>query len=430
LGKEAHLLTGFPFKSKEYIDSPDGIRLLRGDNIAQGTLRWENAKRWPLSKVDGLEEYYLRAGDVVLAMDRPWIEAGLKYASVTEQDLPCLLVQRVSRLRGGNKLDTGYLRYLIGSKQFTNYVLAVQTGTAVPHISGGQIKDFEFWCPPLPEQLAIARILGSLDDKIELNRRMNKTLESIAQALFRSWFVDFEPVYAKMADDQLYGLGAEAVTLFPDRMIESEFGAIPEGWDVASVKSLVILRRDRVSPSDFPDENFYYFSFPAYDEGKSPKLEVGFGIRSSKYLVPSGSVLLARLNPRFPKVWMPSFDDAYRPICSTEFLVTMPRGGISREYLYALFSSDAFFNRFGKLVTGTSSSHQRVRQSSFLSMKVVIPPEGLIEAFTRLVKPIYRKVACNRDESKTLAALRDTLLPQLISGEMRVPEAVQIITSR
>ncbi|MDP9312352.1 MAG: restriction endonuclease subunit S [Chloroflexota bacterium] len=103
-------------------------------------------------------------------MDRPWIEAGLKYAAVSEHDLPCLLVQRVARLRARKDLDQRYLRYIIGSANFTNYILGVQTGTAVPHISGNQIKQFKFFRPSLPEQQAIASVLGALDDKIELNR--------------------------------------------------------------------------------------------------------------------------------------------------------------------------------------------------------------------------------------------------------------------
>ena len=198
LGNEVDLLTGFPFKSRDYTEAEDGIKLLRGDNIAQGDLRWGGVKRWPASDTAQHRDYFLEASDVVLAMDRPWIEAGLKYACVSDYDQPCLLVQRVSRLRGGPQLDSGFLRYLIGSREFTHHVLAVQTGTAVPHISGAQIKEFPFRCPPLSEQKAIAEILGSLDAKIELNRRMNETLESLARRLFKSWFVDFDPVRAKM----------------------------------------------------------------------------------------------------------------------------------------------------------------------------------------------------------------------------------------
>ncbi len=108
LGEEVEILTGFPFKSGSYTENPDGIRLLRGDNIGQGVVRWAGAKRWPADDVSQYEPYLLRSGDVILAMDRPWIEAGLKYTALTEHDVPALLVQRVARLRGRDGLDTRY----------------------------------------------------------------------------------------------------------------------------------------------------------------------------------------------------------------------------------------------------------------------------------------------------------------------------------
>ena len=111
------------------------MRLVRGDNIVQSRLRWQNVKRWPVRLLDGLDRYQLVSGDVVLAMDRPWIEAGLKYAWISDHDMPCLLVQRVARLRSReDRIGGSFLRLLIGSPQFTQYVLAIQTGTAVPHI--------------------------------------------------------------------------------------------------------------------------------------------------------------------------------------------------------------------------------------------------------------------------------------------------------
>lgn len=149
LGAEVDLLTGFPFKSDGYTDAEGGIPLVRGDNIVQGEFRWDGVKRWPAVDSDDYAAYQLQDGDVVLAMDRPWIEAGLKYAAISSYDLPCLLVQRTSRIRGGPRLDVGFLRYLIGSREFTQYILAVQTGTAVPHISASQIKAFSFQRPPL-----------------------------------------------------------------------------------------------------------------------------------------------------------------------------------------------------------------------------------------------------------------------------------------
>jgi type I restriction enzyme, S subunit len=120
LGEQVDLLTGFPFKSADYTEDIDGIPLVRGDNVVQGMFRWDDVKRWSRDQTENISEYFLKQGDVVLAMDRPWIEAGLKYARVSEHDIPCLLVQRVSRLRAKTTLDQEFLRYVIGSPEFAN----------------------------------------------------------------------------------------------------------------------------------------------------------------------------------------------------------------------------------------------------------------------------------------------------------------------
>ena len=179
LGKEINLLTGFAFKSKEYTNSTDGISLLRGDNIIQGEFRWQNVKKWPKKDMHIYNKYLLEIGDIVLAMDRTWVKAGLKYAQISEEDVPCLLVQRVARLRAGKNLDSHYLKYLLGSIGFTRYVLSIQTGLGVPHISGKQICDFEFSCPPIEEQKKLANKF----DEIEIN---TKRLTSIYQQKLNS----------------------------------------------------------------------------------------------------------------------------------------------------------------------------------------------------------------------------------------------------
>ncbi len=174
LGAEVNLLSGFPFKSAQYTDSEKDICLLRGDNIVQGLLRWDDVKRWPVCDTAGYESYQLSAGDVVLAMDRPWVKAGLKRAQISSDDLPCLLVQRTARLRGNGSLNNRFMLYLISSDAFSRHILGVQTGIGVPHISGQQIKDFKFLKPPLEEQ---RHIVDELDELAAETQR----LESICQ---------------------------------------------------------------------------------------------------------------------------------------------------------------------------------------------------------------------------------------------------------
>ncbi len=172
LGAEIDLMTGFPFKSNGYTDSDQSIRLLRGDNIVQGALRWDDVKKWTESEINQYIIYQLKEGDVVLAMDRPWVKAGLKHAMISSDNLPCLLVQRTACLRGNKNINNRFLMYLIGSHSFIKHILNNQTGIGVPHISGKQIQNFKFLKPSLSEQ-------NFISDKLDELRSKSQCLEAI-----------------------------------------------------------------------------------------------------------------------------------------------------------------------------------------------------------------------------------------------------------
>jgi type I restriction enzyme, S subunit len=167
LGAEIELMTGFPFKSNRYTESEESIRLLRGDNIVQGSLRWDDVKKWPESEITEFVNYQLRDGDIVLAMDRPWVKSGLKHAMISSDDLPCLLVQRTACIRGTKDIKDRFLMYLIGSHSFIRHILSNQTGIGVPHISGKQIQSFGFSKPPLATQILISDSLDELRTKTQ-----------------------------------------------------------------------------------------------------------------------------------------------------------------------------------------------------------------------------------------------------------------------
>lgn len=224
------LLAGFAFKSTGYSDGQDDVRLLRGDNIAPGRVRWDGVKRWSRENAVGLERYALEPGDVVLAMDRPWIPAGLKVAQVQAADTPSYLVQRVARIRPASREDCSFLFALLSTPEFESYIQNVTTGTAVPHISAKQILDFEFRLPPAYVRAKVGEIVAALNERITLLRETNTTLEAIAQALFKSWFVDFDPVHARARGEQPAGLAPEVAALFPDSFEESALGLVPNGW--------------------------------------------------------------------------------------------------------------------------------------------------------------------------------------------------------
>ena len=301
------------------------------------------------------------------------------------------------------------------------------SGSAQPSLNRNFIHPIEVKVPPVPEQRAIASVLGALDDKIELNRKMSATLKAISRALFKSWFVDFDPVRAK-AEGRDPDLPAEIADLFPDSFEETAHDQIPSGWLTKSIADMAEPSRATINPGNFPDEYFEHYSIPAYDTGRGAIVERGEAIKSNKFLVLTDAVLLSRLNPRTPRIWMPTSTGPRRAICSTEFAVMRPKL-YSREWLYCLFSNQTFCDNLTTMVTGTSGSHQRVRPESLLAIPTIAPAEQVVQTFTSIVGPFLTRVALAQNESLTLAALRDALLPKLISGELRVGEAERVLAA-
>lgn len=226
LGDVAEVFVGYPFRSETF--ATEGVKLLRGDNISQGHIEWTDAVKLPFEFASDFSAFGLGEGDVVLAMDRPWVGAGLKFASVRKQDAGALLVQRTARLRGVGGNKTEFLRYVIASPAFTKYIKGVTTGSLVPHISKEQIQDFLFFLPAASTQQKIATALSTLDAKIDLNHRINAELEALAKTIYDYWFVQFD---------------------FPDahgRPYKSSGGAmvwndtlkreIPAGWEVVVIE--------------------------------------------------------------------------------------------------------------------------------------------------------------------------------------------------
>jgi len=296
----------------------------------------------------------------------------------------------------------------------------LDVGSANPTLNRNHVHPIRTCWPPFRDQKAIADVLGALDDKIELNRRMNATLEAMARALFQSWFVDFDPVRAKLDGVPPPRLGADIAVLFPASFQELATRNVPKGWSVGEVGDVVTIGRAAINPGEFATEEFDHFSLPAFDNGRAPKIEFGSAIMSNKYVVTPNSVLLSKLNPHIPRIWLSDLHPSRRSVCSTEFIVASSKSHMSREYLFSLFTNPEFSRVYGTLVTGTTGSHQRIKPETMLAMRIVIPPPALILAFTNKVKPMIDQVNRNIEQSRTLAELRDTLLPKLLCGELRV----------
>ena len=314
-----------------------------------------------------------------------------------------------------------YVALYLTSPEGQHQLLANTSQVGVPSIAQPvtYLRTLGIPLPPLPEQRAIARILGTLDDKIELNRRMDETLEAMARALFKSWFIDFDPVRAKM-EGRDTGVPRDIADLFPDRLVDSEIGEIPERWEVFRLDQLAKHHTKSTSPARSPGIEYEHFSIPAYDAGRCPMVELGSGIKSNKTLVLKNAVLLSKLNPRIPRVWMPAEAKGRPQVCSTEFLVFTPQPPANRSLLFALFADESFRALLKSMVTGTSKSHQRVPPKALKTQEVLAGSPTVFRAFGEAVEGLLVNSLRNRSEVATLRALRDTLLPKLLSGEIRV----------
>jgi type I restriction enzyme S subunit len=322
--------------------------------------------------------------------------------------------------------DREFLLYCIN--HFTPRIRKFADGTTQPNLNTTIARSLVFPLPPIDQQKAISALLSCLDDKIDLNRRMNETLESMARAIFKSWFVDFDPVRAKAAGRKPAGMDADTAALFPNSLPIGEVSG-PLGWDCKSIESLVRISRQTLTPTQHPGEYFDHYSIPAFDAGRMPVRDAGETILSNKFVVNGHSVLLSKLNPRIPRVWLPQVDSGCRSICSTEFIVLDPAGPNTREFAYCLLGSDPFCERYGGMTTGTSGSHQRVRPDDLYRLQMIVPPMPVIERFTGIARPLLGRVCANRQESVTLTGIRDTLLPKLLSGEIRIRDAEKLVES-
>jgi type I restriction enzyme S subunit len=282
--------------------------------------------------------------------------------------------------------------------------------------------------PSVVEQRAIASVLGVLDDKIEQNRRTAQALEKLARAIFRAWFVDFEPVKAKAAGATSFPSIPQSVfDALPARFVDSAIGPVPKGWEVGAIKDLATLSKAQVKPQEYPEEVFDHFSIPAFDAGMRAVVEPGSAVKSNKFLVVDGCVLLSKLNPRIARTWLPPSSSGKRQIASTEFLVFVPERAMDRHYLYSQFEQREFRDELAQGASGTSNSHQRVRPNDVLKRPVVLPPATVRDAFAEVADPMFALASANHHESGKLAEMRDYLLPKLLSGQIRVRVAERAV---
>ena len=391
-----------------------GFVVIRNQNIRNGRLNLDD-RRYTHKKdfLRRIRRAKPREGDIIFTREAPMGEV-----CRVPEGLECCLGQRQVLLRPRPELSGEYLLYALQSPLVQDQILWNEgTGSTVSNVRIPVLKALNI--PRRPDEEAIAVLLRALDDKIDLNRRMNETLESMARAIFKDWFVDFGPTRAKAEGGEPY-LAPELWNLFPDNLDDADK---PEGWRHWTIADLAVQHRATVAPFENPEQEFEHFSIPAFDAGQYPVLDNGASIKSRKTAIPANVVLLSKLNPNIPRVWIPNPPNGLPQVASTEFLALAPKSPATCSLLYCLFRDAQFRREMEAMVTGTSKSHQRVSPKALVRRRVLAGASDAFEQFDRQASSLLSRVLRNRVEARTLAQTRDILLPKLMSGEIRLSEA-------
>jgi type I restriction enzyme S subunit len=416
LAKSGGSLKTGPFgtllKAREY--TRKGVPLISVGELGHGVFHVDDTTpRVPPEITARLPEYVLREGDIVFARKG----AVDRLARVSKEQAGWFLGSDGIRLRLPDSTDSRFMAYQLQSEAARAWILQHATGTTMPTITQDVISRLPVHVPPLHEQREIARVLGALDAQIALSGRLNQTLEAMARALFKSWFSDFDPVRDKAAGRTPHGLDAQTAQLFSDGFTDSALGPIPRGWQarpLAEVAALNPPRRLKVgAPAPFVE--MASLSTVGHRPASWPRCPAGAGARFQ-----NGDTLLARITPCLENGklgYVDFLDDGQLGWGSAEYIVLCPREPLPKEWGY-LLARDPLFTEFAAQNMEGTTGRQRVTIDALGRYLVALPPAALGQRFGQLVRPLFRQMARSDDTARVLHALRDSLLPQLLRGDL------------
>lgn len=378
---------------------PNGIPFLRSKNVKPFTINLDDIRYISDEFHHRIKKSRLTPGDVLI------VRTGVPGATaVIPNWLPEANCADVVLVRPSSLLNAHYLAYFVNT--VANYHVSAHTvGAVQQHFNVGSAKELLIPLPSRQEQDAIVAVLRAFDGKIELNLKMNDTLEAMAQALFKSWFVDFDPVIAKATGRKPYGMNEATSALFPDRFAESELGLIPEGWRIGHLDDLLILQRGFDLPAMHRREGSYPILAASGFSGTHDEFKVNRpGVTTGRSGL-IGKVFFVHENfwPLNTSLWIKEFRIS-RPVHAYHLL---------KELDFETFNA-------GSAVPTLNRNHVH-------NLQVVIPNRFVIEAFEELGILLFQKCHANEKESLRLASLRDALLPKLLSGEIRVRQAEKLV---
>ena len=404
---------GSQLHTSDYKES--GIPVVMPTNIGDGGIVEDGIARIDQADVDRLSQHKLRFGDIVFSRRGDVT----KNALIGSREIGWFCGTGCLKVRLGNEsvANAKFISHCLRQPEIKDWLTRHAVGATMPNLNTGILSAVPIQLPPLRTQLEIASMLGALDDRIALLRETNATLEAIAQAMFKSWFVDFDPVHANAKGRAPEGMSVATAALFPDSFEESELGLVPRGWKVGTLGDIAKTVKKQLQPSALHSELHYVGlehiprkSLCLSDWGDAE------GLGSAKAAFAKDDILFGKLRPYFHKVVIAPFDG----VCSTDILVcqsTKPAYyGVAAMYLF----SKTLIDYAERLSNGAKMP--RVNWKDLAAYPICVPPEALAANYSEIIKPLISRMMANVHQAQTLANLRDTMLPRLISGQLRIPD--------
>ena len=394
-----------------------GIPVIRGNNLTTDMTRFVDRGFVFVTeeKADELGNCEALPGDLVFTAAGSLGQVGLIPISSLYPRYIISNKQLRARL-DKHHVDPLFAFYWFASPRMIEYVQQRNTGSSVPLINLSVLRALPLPLPPLSEQRAIAHILGTLDDKIELNQRMNATLEEMARALFKSWFVDFDPVRAKI-EGRDTGLPREIADLFPDGFEESAAGEVPVGWGVRGLDETARFLNG-LALQKYPPQNgksLPVIKIAQLRTGETEGADLASADLDPAYIVADGDVLFSWSGSLECVLW------AGGPGALNQHLFKVTSTDYPKWFYY--FWIHKHLESFRQIAADKATTMGHIQRRHLSDAQVVVPDRGVLDMANKALSPMIDQLTQRRIESRTLAALRDTLLPKLISGELRVPDA-------
>ena len=386
-----------------------GTPILTVEHLGENRILHENIPRVTDDDRRRLSRYSVKKGDIIFSR----VGSVDRRALVREGEDGWLFSGRCLRVRPDpEKLDSVFLSYLMGLPSFKEYIRKIAVGATMPSINTKILSDIPICYPPLPTQHAISCILGSLDDKIELNRKMNETLEAMARAIFKSWFVDFDPVQVKAEGRQPLGMGPETSALFPERFEDSEIGEIPLGWKIEPFEKILHHSTERIGSGQAVEYSATVTGLTLRDERFNKQLSK---TREKNKKIVKGDLVfgLSRKIVNFG-------------------LMKENIGSVSPVYEIFKVNSDVYIpellemqirydmSNYIDILKPSAREGQAIDREYLLSKVVLVPDMQVQKKYYQIYSIHQQKIENNEQQSRTLAQIRDALLPKLMSGEIRV----------